>query len=104
MEVLKTISPQASPWVAHERPRQTRPSSRARIAFAGWGIKESIYKFLFDEEIARMSRSRLQSIAQYLQSLLRLSPSAAHVALRAPPPLPPLPNLSIERLTLTFLV
>src|ERR1041385_6987498 len=32
MEVLKTISPTLSPSAAHERPRQTRPSSRARIA------------------------------------------------------------------------
>src|SRR5436309_14736614 len=41
MEVLKTISPQASPSVAHDRPRQTRPSSRASNANFALGVIDS---------------------------------------------------------------
>src|SRR5258708_365988 len=52
MEVLKTISPELSPAAPHERPRHTRPSSRARIAdaefieFAGLSAAE-VYRERF---------------------------------------------------------
>src|SRR5882757_3330048 len=41
IEVLKTISPTLSPAAPHERPRQTRPSSRARIA--GFAIDNILF-------------------------------------------------------------
>src|SRR5438477_2443895 len=68
MEVLKTTPPQASPSAAHDRPRKTRPSSRARIAgfiwrltvegFGCWLLRQGFLKEQFADRTGETGQQR----------------------------------------------